>query len=78
MQANTEIHDLKSIRDSFYCIYKRKSHLNQIFGWSNLGTILSCFHIFLTDLNWLYTYFSVFSFEIEIGEYLYFENIDKI
>lgn len=45
---------LKSINQCYQVIYELKECINQVFGWSNVTTILFCFLLPLTDTNWAY------------------------
>lgn len=49
---NFNVNCLKKIQNHYQLIFELTEFLNQIFGWSNFATILYCFHLPLTDLNW--------------------------
>lgn len=53
---------LKWIREYFGCVNEMSQHLNEVFGWSQVSGILYCFYSFVTDLIWMYSFFSLKSF----------------
>lgn len=44
--------NLKRINSYYQLICELNKHINHIFGWSNVLTVLYCFHLPLTDGNW--------------------------
>lgn len=54
---------LLKIRESYRLILEMVECVNSIFGWSNLATILFCFHFLLSELNFTYSYPSYASVE---------------
>lgn len=54
--GESQTHRLKWARLYFKCIYDMATHLNEVFGLSNVAVFLFCFVFFLTDLNWVHTY----------------------
>lgn len=44
----------KWINKYYDCVMEMTELLNDIFGWSQIASILCCFYTLLTNLNWLY------------------------
>lgn len=44
--------NLKNITQYYNQVYQLSNFINQMFGWSNFTTILYCFHLPLTEINW--------------------------
>lgn len=45
---------LKPIREYYRLMYEMVRCINEVFGWSQVATILFSFYLPLTDLNWAY------------------------
>lgn len=59
--SSSTVARLKRINVYYDCVMDMIELLNEIFGWSQITTILCCFYSLLTDLNWLYANFDKFS-----------------
>lgn len=49
------------------CTFELVNHLNEIFGWSQVIAIPSCFYLLLTDLNWMFSFYDIIPNSTLIG-----------
>lgn len=54
MHGEFERKRLKWIREYYQLIYEIAMDLNNVYGWSNVETILYSFQLSLTEINWFY------------------------
>lgn len=52
LNGTPQANGITTVRRSYRYIYEMKNLLNEIFGWSQVTTVLFCFYFLLTDLNW--------------------------
>lgn len=51
--VSLQLKRFKSVADYYQCVIEMTQLLNEIFGWSQIATVLFCFFTFMTNLNWL-------------------------
>lgn len=66
-QASFLSSKFKQLCEYSYCTFELVNHLNVVFGWSQVIAIPSCFYLLLTDLNWMFSFFSTISNTTFIG-----------
>lgn len=73
--SDCSVHDVsrnwfKELREYYKSVYEMVNCINEIFGWSQFITILFCFHLPMTDLNWAYSSIHLRSIGYMIGDIL--------
>lgn len=53
------IQSFRRIRERYKLLQDMVNHLNEVFGWSQLASILCALHLLLTELNWAFSSISV-------------------
>lgn len=67
-QQWSDSHRLKRIREHLSLVHRMTCNLNEIFGWSNVAVILSCFYYLLNTVNWIFITFGFITLKYYVGE----------
>lgn len=70
-----ELDRMKYLREYYQSIYELSSHINSIFGRSNIVTVLCHLFVFVCDCNWMYLYRSDDDYFFDIGKPIQFKPI---